>query len=395
MLNFVCEKERSAEISKKFVEYIADAMKSNELTSLAGDHDDDDLLEKLTKLVTPTEIGFVFDEEDLIGEEPYGYVGPFFEEYLSSVEKIKSDYSNLGIEGYVSVKEYGVYDCISRQGVYTAADTNEVSFFDQVQCVVCHKWVNVDDAHTLLEDGEYEFDEDEEWLLPGGYGESGAAYCICSEECEEVAADKLDLVEDRPQYTPQDHFVYKFPRLYADVTTLEWMTENLEKEVMKDIESNAKLNAQLLVLELTNLGYTIVWTPATEEAVSEVVTTGYPEDFGANAFMVVYKRYNDGITTGDIRVIRAINRDREPGVADMCSDNSLRELVNAFYIVVNGLLKRMITEDVYDKYKSLDSQKEGVLLKTENDNLKFEILPKKKLPKLSGLDREMPEIKFF
>lgn len=135
-------------------------------------------------MIKPTEAGFVFDEKDLIGEEPYGYVSPFFEENLSLIKKIKCDYPNLGIEGYVFVKEYGGYDCISRQGVYTTADMNEVNFFDQRQCVVCHKWVNVDDAHTLLEDGEYEFDEDEEWLLPSGYGESGATYCICSEECE-------------------------------------------------------------------------------------------------------------------------------------------------------------------------------------------------------------------
>lgn len=47
MLEFICNKESVHEISKKFIEYVAEAMKNNELTSLAGDYYDSSLSRNL------------------------------------------------------------------------------------------------------------------------------------------------------------------------------------------------------------------------------------------------------------------------------------------------------------------------------------------------------------
>ena len=46
----------------------------------------------------------------------------------------------------------------------------------------------------LLDAEEYDFDDEDERIFPSGYGVD-ADFCICSEECEKMAADKIEKFE--------------------------------------------------------------------------------------------------------------------------------------------------------------------------------------------------------
>lgn len=194
MLKFTCDALDFDVISSWFVDNLAWAIKSNKVQTLVADYCDNNINEKLIGIIQKTENGFLFDENDLIGEEPYGFVTDFFESLLHILEEIKSEFPEIGIDGYVFVNENGVYDCVLRQRVYATPEMDKVEFIDQLQCISCNKWVDAADALYLIEDGDIEVpvDENGEFLYPSAYSNSGveAAFCVCCEECKE---DMLEL----------------------------------------------------------------------------------------------------------------------------------------------------------------------------------------------------------
>lgn len=198
MLIFTCTNDDFEKVSKFFIDELTESIKSTEAQTLAVNYYDDDIEEQLEEILERTETGFIFDREDLIGEEPYGYVSDFFENCLYILREIKEHFPQVGIDGYVFMNEYGVCDCVMRQRVYSTPEMKDVQFIDQLQCIICGKWVDYDDAHIPIKEDEIEFDvsefNEEEFILPSYYSkhEDPANFCICSEECKENLLEKMD-----------------------------------------------------------------------------------------------------------------------------------------------------------------------------------------------------------
>lgn len=194
MLKFTCDVNDIDIVCTYFIDKLAWAIKGNKVQTLAADYYDKDVCGKLREIVEKTNDGFIFDKDDLIGEEPYGFVTDFFEECLSVVEDVKGLFPDICIEGYIFVNENGVYDCVMRQRIHATPEMSEVEFIDQLQCISCNEWVDTANALYLIEDGDIEspMDENGELLYPSAYSNSGveAAFCVCSEECKE---DMLEL----------------------------------------------------------------------------------------------------------------------------------------------------------------------------------------------------------
>lgn len=189
MLIFKCNNQKA--VIDYLVNKLSDIVKSHELKTLAFDYFDDDLEERIKELIEINSEGFVFDEKDEIGEEPYGYVSLFFETFLALLRSLKKEFPSIGIEGYFFVNDIGCAEYVCRQGVYTSEEWNDIKFIDQLQCVVCHEWINAADAFKILREDELEFDvngeDSEEWLYPSGYHTNGTEgeFCVCSKKCEE------------------------------------------------------------------------------------------------------------------------------------------------------------------------------------------------------------------
>ncbi len=195
MLIFTCSSENKNQIIDYFIQNLYDIVKQTELKTLVFDFYDDNLKEELYKLVEINSEGFEFDMNDGIGEEPYGYVTPFFESFLSLLESVKEKFSEIGISGYFSVLDLGCAESICRQKVYTTKDMSTVEFTDQLQCIMCHKWVDIKDAYKILNEEDLDFDvntdigsSDGEWIYPSGYcsNDIEGAYCFCSKDCEDM-----------------------------------------------------------------------------------------------------------------------------------------------------------------------------------------------------------------
>lgn len=188
MIKIMCEPGDFEVITSYFIDKLAWEIKGNKIQTLIADHWEDDLKEKLMDAIEETEDGFIFDRYDQLGEEPYGFLSDFFEGCLHIVEELKNEFPDIAIDGYVFVNEYGVYDCTMRQRVFCTSEMESVDFIDQLQCINCLEWFDVDSCHILIHDDDIEtpMDEDGCSLLPNVYhnGDVDAAWCICSEECK-------------------------------------------------------------------------------------------------------------------------------------------------------------------------------------------------------------------
>jgi hypothetical protein len=178
----------SKEIQKEFATEFVSLMKRLDIKSVPANCYDKDLPQKIQNLCQETATGFVFDELDLIGVEPYGYVSDFFEAVLRLVRQLKDKHIEIGITGHFMMLDLGSYECILRQRVEAKENEPGCMCYDQVQCVCCYKWVDLKDAHELLYEEEIIWTDDEldTVLYPSAYanGDDGATFCICSEECE-------------------------------------------------------------------------------------------------------------------------------------------------------------------------------------------------------------------
>ncbi len=192
MLKFTC-KTNCTEIQKYFLKEIKRLMKKHDIKTVIGNCYDKNLIEKLLGLIAETNTGFIFDKQDLIGVEPYGYVSDFFEDMIKLVRNIKSKYPGVGIDGYFMMLDLGAVECILRQRVEAKENESRCICYDQIQCICCQKWADVKDAYELL------YDEDVFWtgdelntvLYPSVYSndEYGPTFCICSKECK----DNIDV----------------------------------------------------------------------------------------------------------------------------------------------------------------------------------------------------------
>ena len=175
------------EIQSEFIAEFVKLLKKYDIKSVPVNCYDKDITENVNSLVSETPTGFVFDQQDLIGVEPYGYVCDFFEAVLRLVRQLKDKHIEIGVSGHFMMLDLGSYECVLRQRIDAKENKKGCMCYDQVQCVCCHKWVDLNDAHELLYDEETIWTDDElnTVLYPSAYvnGDEAATFCICSEEC--------------------------------------------------------------------------------------------------------------------------------------------------------------------------------------------------------------------
>lgn len=185
MLTITCKHEEKERVKEQLVLSLSELVKDTNFEALTFSYmDDDDLCGNISELFEDIACGFLFDRQDSIGEEPYGYVSCFFEGWIILLQELKRMFPDIGIEGEIFVNEYGVMDGIYRQRVHCTPDMTEVQFIDQLQCVHCGEWVDATEAAELFEDAEcsklYEMNEDF-CMMPSCYHNSGieVAFCAC------------------------------------------------------------------------------------------------------------------------------------------------------------------------------------------------------------------------
>lgn len=200
MLTFKCKEIIKEDMMDFLAKELEKIMKSTELKTLACDYFDDDLYDKLISIMQSTADGFIFDSNDEIGEEPYGYVSTFFEKFLMLMDDIKEKYPMVEIDGYIFVNDLGCAEYVLRQRIHTTSEMDTVEFIDQLQCPICGKWMDTKDVYEALYDIESAFRTEEidgetyeEVLYASGYSNSGneATFGLCSIECKE----KLEELE--------------------------------------------------------------------------------------------------------------------------------------------------------------------------------------------------------
>ena len=194
MLTFTCEKEIRDKVIEEFIQKLAKEIKDCELQTLAGDYCDRDLTDQLEGLIEiGSDYSFVFDKDDLLGEEPYGVVDDFYEGLKQLLGKIKRKFRTLEIDGYIFVN-FIQFDNCYREGVKATKDSVKIQYIRQLPCIRCGKWAEGDDiilrldeaGRDLEDDGEFASDDDYEELevsyprgvFPQAY-DGEAAWCIC------------------------------------------------------------------------------------------------------------------------------------------------------------------------------------------------------------------------
>lgn len=195
----------------------------------------------------------------------------------------------------------------------------------------------------------------------------------------------------------KNHFIANTPRVYIDIKTLEKVCTDYLQALIDEAAKTGRIDAKLTVMESLDLQNTIVWTPATKEAIAEAVAHGYPESMGAVAFVFVYKRYSDGITTDDLRAIRAvvIQENKQVGFSELCKDNRLYGCLNAFYLGVIGAQHFLTDNNLYNSYASMNAKESGIKLSIDNQKVVANVVSGKDLPVLRSADRNAPEFNFF
>jgi hypothetical protein len=207
MLKIICKHEQMQDIIQYLSTEIKDLVISTDFEALTFSYMDEDealddaiweLFEESSNGITFD--GIIFDREDSIGTEPYGFVYDFFEGYLFIVKELKKKFPDIGIEGEVFVYEHGVMDYVYRQRVHCTPRMKSVKFIDQTQCTMCEEWFDVKDVDIIYEDDEcgelYELNEDF-CMTPSGYfnGRKKAAFCMCK-SCAEALGKNTEEDED-------------------------------------------------------------------------------------------------------------------------------------------------------------------------------------------------------
>ena len=193
MINFTFNGEDKDKVINTLIDELNKVILSNNVQTLAANHydTDEERIEALKELVSEDNEGFVFDEENKLGEEPYGFVYDFFCNYVGIIEDLKKQFPKLGIEGFIAVNEHGPMDWVHQNGVYATAKMKEVKLTNQLQCVVCYDWVNPKDAACEVDD-EFDFSQlgddwdpeempEEIYMAWGNTMEGETRTCLCRE----------------------------------------------------------------------------------------------------------------------------------------------------------------------------------------------------------------------
>ncbi len=180
MLTFICKKEIRDNVIEEFVAKLAEAMTSCKITTLAANYYDDNLTDSLNDLFTiNNDSSFVFDQNDLLGEEPYGIVYDFYESLKMLLDNLKVKFPSLEIKGYIFVNDTK-FDCCYREGVTTTKRAAKVKYTRQLPCVKCGNWVESKDIIVRLNEDSEEWDGSMPYgTLPQGIYGKGIV-CICA-----------------------------------------------------------------------------------------------------------------------------------------------------------------------------------------------------------------------
>lgn len=204
MINFTFNGEDKEKVISTFISELDKAIMSCNAQTLAANYYDspEEREEALRELVSDDDEGFLFDEENQIGEEPYGYVSDFYLCYVSVIEELKKTFPKLGIEGGIAINEHGPMDWVHQSGVYATKSMKSVRLTKQLQCVVCFDWVNPNDAAYEV-DEEFDFSQiGDEWdpeempeelyMAWSNTMEGETRTCLCK-ECQSRIETDLDM----------------------------------------------------------------------------------------------------------------------------------------------------------------------------------------------------------
>lgn len=180
MLTFICEKEIRDKVMEELVKKLAKEMELCEITTLAANYYDSNLTDELCDLFeVDNDNSFVFDKNDLLGEEPYGMVYDFYESLKILLNEIKIEFPALEIKGYVFINDTK-FDCCYREGVKATKKSAKIKYTRQLPCTKCGKWVETKDIIIRLGEGGEEWDGRLPFgTLPQGLRGKGEC-CICS-----------------------------------------------------------------------------------------------------------------------------------------------------------------------------------------------------------------------
>lgn len=117
-------------------------------------------------------------------------------------------------------------------------------------------------------------------------------------------------------------------------------------------------------IEIIELPFTLVWTDTTDDVMEVAGEIGFPDDFAADAMMFVYNRFENGTSVEDIQALRAVIH-ADSNVIGRCNNPAVEPNLNAFYTAANGVNRFLQYEGLYEKYRQLDPEIEGVRIELE------------------------------
>ena len=176
-------------------------------------------------------------------------------------------------------------------------------------------------------------------------------------------------------------FVNKLPRLFCSADVLNELIQKVQAQEGSD-EIKKKHYADLpFAVEILDLPFTMVWTPATEDTTEILNDIGYPADRGSDALMLMFRRYDDGTDIEEIKaVVVATDSEGERSIGLMCKEIGLELSINAFYAAVIGTNRLLQDAGIYNQYSKLDHIKEGMLLDAEGGRISVKVVSGKDRP---------------
>ena len=207
---------------------------------------------------------------------------------------------------------------------------------------------------------------------------------------EDPSQESEDLEE-----LPQNHFLRTTPRIYASLESLGNIYNVYNKMLSDEVKKSGKIDLNMTLVECTDYDYIAVLTPATEEAVAEAVSCGYPAEMGADAFFFVYKRYEGGPVAGDLMAIRAIVKTKDGvGFSEMCKDIILQQALNTLYLGIIDVQYYLRDCGKYNDYRQLDTASQAMLLSMKEDKIDVAIVSGDEIPEVEYAKRTNFEFVF-
>lgn len=185
MLEFKCNDNIKQTVIASWIKKIKKAIKKYDIKTIVVNCYDSDIENKIKELVQITPTGFIFDKNDALGTESYGYISDFFEKMLYLTKEIKKEFQDIAIEGNIMMYDFGSYESVMYVKIHCSYEMKEPDFIEQLQCICCRRYVDRTSALKLIYDEDVIWNEDGECLYPQSFSleEDGAVFCVCSEDC--------------------------------------------------------------------------------------------------------------------------------------------------------------------------------------------------------------------